>query len=430
MAPSLGIDNKVSEIGEIFPSMLGAEYYGFDHITWYVGNAKQAASYFITRLGFNQIAYRGPETGSRAVASYVVTNGGAIFVLTSPVCGRLAEDQTSKFRITSEEKRLLDEIHDHLEKHGDGVKDVAFRVNAGVQSKWERAVAHGAVSVMKPTIISSEEAGGGNIEMAVIKSYGDTTHTLVNRDNFKGCFMPGYVRVEKEDEINELLPAVEFIEIDHCVGNQPWNGLEKAVKFYEDCLNFHRYWTVDDADMCSDYSALRSVVVASPNEVIKMPLNEPAVGKKKSQIEEFVDYYNGSGVQHIAFRTHDIISAVTNLRKRGVQFLSVPAAYYDAMRSRLAAINIANTGVNATASDHKKRSLVINESIDALQALDILIDFDEQGYLLQIFTKHVLDRPTVFLEVIQRNNFNGFGAGNFKSLFEAFEREQATRGNL
>ncbi|OAX83248.1 4-hydroxyphenylpyruvate dioxygenase [Emergomyces africanus] len=376
MAPSLSMDNKESEMGEIFPSMMGSEYYGFDHITWYVGNAKQAASYFITRLGFNQIAYRGPETGSRAVASYVIANGGATFVLTSPVCGKLAEHQTSKFRISNEEKRLLDEIHDHLEKHGDGVKDVAFRVNADTQSRWERAVARGAVSVMKPTTINGEEAGSGKIEMAAIKSFGDMTHTLINRDNFKGCFMPGYVRVEDEDVINELLPVVEFTEIDHCVGNQPWNGLENAVKFYEDCLDFHRYWTVDDEDMCSDYSAMRSVVVASPNEIIKMHLNEPAVGKRKSQIEEFVDYYNGSGVQHIAFRTHDIISAVTNLRKRGVEFLSVPTAYYDAMRSRLAAINTSNK--NTT----KKGNLIINESIDTLQALNILIDFDEQGYLL------------------------------------------------
>ncbi|KLJ09259.1 4-hydroxyphenylpyruvate dioxygenase 2 [Blastomyces silverae] len=425
MTRALSFDNTASEDGEIFPSMLGPEYYGFDHITWYVGNAKQAASYFITRLGFTQIAYRGPETGSRAVASYVITNGGATFVLISPVCGKLADDETSSFGISDEEKVLLDEIHAHLEKHGDGVKDVAFQVNANVKSKWERAVAHGAVSVMRPTIISGEEPGSGRIELATIKSYGDTTHTLVNRDHYKGCFMPGYVRVGKGDAINKLLPAVEFIEIDHCVGNQPWNGLDKAVKFYEDCLDFHRYWTVDDKNMCSDYSAMRSVVVASPNEVIKMPLNEPAVGKKKSQIEEFVDYYNGSGVQHIAFRTHDIISTVTNLRQRGVEFLSVPATYYDAMRARLAAIGAGNTDGN-----NKGGNLVIKESIDSLQALNILIDFDEQGYLLQIFTKHVLDRPTVFLEVIQRNNFDGFGAGNFKSLFEAFEREQAARGNL
>ncbi|KAL2365778.1 hypothetical protein RJZ56_001233 [Blastomyces dermatitidis] len=424
MTRSLSFDTTGTENGEIFPSILGPEYYGFDHITWYVGNAKQAASYFITRLGFNQIAYRGPETGSRTVASYVISNGSATFVMTSPVCGKLAEDETSSFGISDEEKVLLDEIHAHLEKHGDGVKDVAFQVNANVRSKWERAVAHGAVSVLRPTIIRGEEPGSGKIELATIKSYGDTTHTLVNRDRYRGCFMPGYVQVEKGDAINELLPAVEFIEIDHCVGNQPWNGLDKAVKFYEDCLDFHRYWTVDDKTMCSDYSAMRSIVVASPNEVIKMPLNEPAVGKKKSQIEEFVDYYNGSGVQHIAFRTQDIISTVTNLRKRGVEFLSVPTTYYDAMRTRLAAIGAGNTDGN------KGGNLVIKESIDSLQALNILIDFDEQGYLLQIFTKHVVDRPTVFLEVIQRNNFDGFGAGNFKSLFEAFEREQAARGNL
>ncbi|EDN03818.1 4-hydroxyphenylpyruvate dioxygenase [Histoplasma capsulatum] len=428
MGPSLCFDSTTatSENGEIMPSMLGPEYYGFDHITWYVGNAKQAASYLITRMGFNPVAYRGPETGSRALVSYVIANSGATFVMTSPVCGKLATDEISKFQISVREQALLDEIHTHLENHGDGVKDVAFRVNADVKAKWERAVANGAISVVNPTIISGDEPGSGQIEMATIKSFGDTTHTLINRDHYKGCFLPGYVRVEQGDSINELLPPIDFIEIDHCVGNQPWNGLDMAVKFYEDCLNFHRYWSVDDKSLCSGYSSMRSIVVASPNEVIKMPLNEPAVGKKKSQIEEFVDYYNGSGVQHIAFRTNDIITAITNLRKRGVEFLSVPAAYYDVIRARLAAMNAGNTGVHGD----KKGNLVINESIDTLQALNILIDFDEQGYLLQIFTKHVLDRPTVFFEVIQRNNFDGFGAGNFKSLFEAFEREQAARGNL
>ncbi|PGG96774.1 4-hydroxyphenylpyruvate dioxygenase [Helicocarpus griseus UAMH5409] len=417
MAPSFNFDSASSENGaEIFPSMLGPEYYGFDHITWYVGNAKQAASYFITRLGFNPIAYSGPETGSRSLASYVVTNGSAIFVFKSPICDKIIEisnGTNDNPELSKLEKQVLTNIHEHLANHGDGVKDIAFRINGHVKATWDKAVIRGAVSVIEPMSISGQDPGSGKVELATIKSYGDTTHTLINRDNFTGCFMPGYVPVDEEDPINEYLPSVELLEIDHCVGNQPWNGLDKAVKFYEECLDFHRYWTVDDSTMCSEYSAMRSVVVASPNEVIKMPLNEPAAGKKKSQIEEFVDYYNGSGVQHIALRTNDIITVVTNLRKRGVQFLSVPASYYDSIRTRLAGSN-----------------LVVNESIDALQALDILIDFDEQGYLLQIFTKHVVDRPTVFLEVIQRNNFDGFGAGNFKSLFEAFEREQGVRGNL
>ncbi|KAK2748853.1 hypothetical protein FQN55_003995 [Onygenales sp. PD_40] len=415
---------------DIFPAMLGPEYYGFDHITWYVGNAKQAATYYTTRLGFSHIAYRGPETGSRAVASYVISNGGATFVLTSPVCSQNTENGRTDHNLTPEDKKLLDEIYAHLEKHGDGVKDIAFRVNGHVRTMWEKAVANGAASVVEPTVIKAIAPAKGQIEIATIQSYGDTTHTLVNRDAFEDgairCFMPGYVCVESDDPINEFLPAVEFEEIDHCVGNQPWNGVDKAVKFYEDCLDFHRYWSVDDKSMCSEFSAMRSIVIASPNEAIKMPLNEPAIGKKKSQIEEFVDYYNGSGVQHIAFRTTDIITTVTNLRKRGVEFLSVPASYYDTMRERLSS----PPSSSSSSSSSPTTVPVINESIESLQKLNILIDFDENGYLLQIFTKHVLDRPTVFLEIIQRNNFDGFGAGNFKSLFEAFEREQAVRGNL
>ncbi|PGH27275.1 4-hydroxyphenylpyruvate dioxygenase [Polytolypa hystricis UAMH7299] len=393
---------------EIYPSKLGPEYVGFDHITWYVGNAKQAASYYISRMGFNQIAYLGPETGSRFVTSYVVVNGGVKFVLTSPVRGppRDGEDDD----ISEGERELLTEIHEHLTKHGDGVKDVAFRVKGNLRAIWEKAVAHGAQPVKAPEVIKHM---GGRIEVAIIGAYGDTTHTLVNRERYTGCFLPGYTPVVAPDPINRYLPIIDFIEIDHCVGNQPWYGVDKAVKFYEDCLDFHRYWTVDDRNMCTDFSAMRSVVIASPNEVIKMPLNEPAIGKKKSQIEEFVDYYNGAGVQHIAFRTNDIVAAVANLRERGVTFLSVPDVYYTTIRQRL-----------------KDAGMVLSESIDRLQKLHILIDFDERGYLLQTFAKHVLNRPTVFIEVIQRNNFDGFGAGNFKSLFEAFEREQALRGNL
>ncbi|PYI02201.1 putative 4-hydroxyphenylpyruvate dioxygenase [Aspergillus sclerotiicarbonarius CBS 121057] len=392
---------------DIFPSKLGPEYVGFDHITWYVGNAKQAASYYVTRMGFEQVAYRGPETGSQGIVSYVVSNNATAFVLTSPV---RALSQTERDDLPDEERRSLAKICDHLAKHGDGVKDVAFRIEGDVESVWKRAVDHGAPSIRPPQIQHDGEKGA--IVLATIGTYGDTVHSLINRQRYSGPLLPGYKALTDRDPLNQQLPKIEFIEIDHCVGNQPWNGVDPAVQYYEDCLDFHRYWTVDDAGMCGEYSAMRSIVVASPNEAIKMPMNEPAQGKRQSQIEEFVDFYNGAGVQHIAFRTHDIIAAVTRLQKRGVTFLRVPDEYYEDLRRRL--------------SDGGPE---LNEDIDALQRLHILVDFDEKGYLLQIFTKHVVDSPTMFIEVIQRNNFDGFGAGNFKCLFEAYEREQALRRN-
>ncbi|PWY87667.1 putative 4-hydroxyphenylpyruvate dioxygenase [Aspergillus heteromorphus CBS 117.55] len=397
----------MGEAADIFPSNLGPEYVGFDHVTWYVGNARQAASYYITRMGFEHIAYRGPETGSRSIVSYVVSNNATAFVLTSPVRAIAQSDQYGD--LPEEEKRSLAEIHSHLMKHGDGVKDVAFRIDGDVESVWKRAVEHGAPAIKHPQIQHDGEKGA--IVIATVGTYGDTVHSLINRQRYSGPFLPGYRAVTDRDPLNRQLPKIDFIEIDHCVGNQPWHGVDPAVQYYENCLDFHRYWTVDDAGMCGEFSAMRSIVVASPNEVIKMPMNEPAPGKKRSQIEEFVDFYNGAGVQHIAFRTHDIITAVTRLQERGMTFLCVPDKYYDGLRQRL--------------SDGGPE---LKEDIDTLQKLHILVDFDEKGYLLQIFTKHVVDSPTMFLEVIQRNNFDGFGAGNFKSLFEAYEREQALRG--
>ncbi|RAK72370.1 4-hydroxyphenylpyruvate dioxygenase family protein [Aspergillus fijiensis CBS 313.89] len=383
-------------------------YTGYDYVSWYVGNARQTATYFVAHFGFSIVAYRGPETGSYLSCSYVVANGAARFVFTAPI---VAADNAAEQRGSDEDRRLLDEIQTHLNKHGDGVKDIAFQVD-DVTGVWEHAVQNGgAVSLQEPTTLTDEV--DGEILRATIKTFGDTAHTLINRSGYRGVFLPGYAAVSGLDRLNDLLPPVDVIEIDHCVGNQPWDGLDTIVKFYEDALNFHRYWTVDDKEMCSEFSAMRSVVVASPDEVIKMPMNEPAVGLKKSQIEEFVDYYNGAGCQHIAFRTANIIAAVENLGQRGVNFLTVPANYYTTMKKRLAA-----------------SSLSIAEDIDTLQRYNILIDFDEGGYLLQIFTKHVVDRPTVFIEIIQRENFDGFGAGNFRSLFEAFERDQAARGNL
>lgn len=249
---------------------------------------------------------------------------------------------------------------------------------------------------------------------ATIQTYGETTHTLISRGNYGGVFLPGYKAAsEKIDPFNLLLPTVALEAVDHCVGNQDWDEMDDICDYYEKVLGFHRFWSVDDKDICTEFSALKSIVMASPDETIKMPMNEPAHGKKKSQIEEYIDFYGGAGVQHIALRTPDIISAVTNLRARGVEFITIPENYYVAMRQKL-----------------KAAGMKLEEDFDTLQRLGILIDFDEGGYLLQLFTKHLLDRPTVFIEIIQRNNFEGFGAGNFKSLFEALERDQADRGNL
>ncbi|KOS37944.1 hypothetical protein ACN38_g11247 [Penicillium nordicum] len=385
---------------------MNPNYIGFDYIGWYVGNARQTVSYFVNNYGFSVLAYRGPETGSFATTAYVVGNGAARFVFTAPLS---SPDSSWDTRASKEERTFCSDLHAHLTKHGDGVKDIAFQVDE-VRSVWAHAVENGAESVREPEVIKSDE---GEVLIAAIRTFGDTIHTLINRSAYGGQFLPGFKTVENTHNLQKHLPKIDIVEIDHCVGNQPWDGLDGIVKYYEEALNFHRFWTVDDKEMCTDFSAMRSVVVSSPNEVIKMPMNEPTVGKKKSQIEEFCDYYNGAGCQHIAFRTNNIIEAVDSLQKRGVDFLSVPDTYYVDVRKRL-----------------QRMGTKVAEDIDTLQQYNILIDFDEGGYLLQIFTKHVGDRPTVFLEIIQRENFDGFGAGNFKSLFEAFEREQALRGNL
>jgi 4-hydroxyphenylpyruvate dioxygenase len=270
------------------------------------------------------------------------------------------------------------------------------------------------VSVQPPRKRSDEN---GFVITAIIRTYGDTTHTLISRGSYHGVFVPGYksIHASKLDPLQRLLPSVKLEAIDHCVGNQDWGAMEAACAYYEKCLSFHRFWSVDDSQISTEFSALNSIVMASPNNVVKMPINEPAPGKKKSQIEEYVDFYGGAGVQHIALRTHDIISAVSNMRARGVEFINVPETYYTTMRLRLKT---------------DKRNWKLQEDFDTIQKLNILIDFDESGYLLQLFTKPLMDRPTVFIEIIQRNDFDGFGAGNFKSLFEAIEREQAERGNL
>ncbi|PSR83238.1 Glyoxalase/Bleomycin resistance protein/Dihydroxybiphenyl dioxygenase [Coniella lustricola] len=382
---------------------------GYDHVTWWVGNAKQAASYYSTLFGMRPLAYRGLETGSRFFTSHVVGNGDVRFVFTSPIrsYAHLPGDEP----ITPEEKQLLQEMHAHLERHGDAVKDVAFEVDS-VEGVYSRAISNGAEAVQAPKQLSDKQFG--SVTTAVIRTYGDTTHTLISRDGYSGPFLPGY-RAATAPACALAFPDVKMTRIDHCVGNQDWDAMISACEFYERCLSFHRFWSVDDSQISTEFSALNSIVMASDNEVVKMPINEPAPGKKRSQIEEYVIFNSGAGVQHIAILTPDIVSSVTALRARGVQFIDVPDSYYATMRHRLKT---------------EKRSWELQEDFETLEKLHILIDYDEGGYLLQLFTKPLMDRPTVFIEIIQRNKFEGFGAGNFKSLFEAIEREQAERGNL
>jgi len=365
-------------------------YYGFDHVVWWVGNAKQAAEWYCIRFGFEPVAYRGLETGHREVVSHVLKQGNIFFVFQSPLNpGNKA-------------------MGDHMMQHGDGVRDVAFTVD-DARAIYEKAVSRGAKSIREPW---EEKDEHGTVIMATVATYGDTHHTFVQRKDYKGTFLPGYAPARK-DPVLAVLPEVGLDFIDHCVGNQPDNEMEPVCKWYEKMLDFHRFWSVDDKQIMTEYSALRSVVMTDYDEKVKMPINEPAVGKKKSQIQEYVEFYGGAGVQHIALNTKDVLKAVAALRARGVEFLPAPKAYYDNLRLRLAASPVK-----------------VKEDLAEIEKLSILVDYDDNGYLLQIFTKPLQDRPTVFIEIIQRNNHNGFGAGNFKALFEAIEAEQARRGNL
>ncbi|KAI8908780.1 hypothetical protein PhCBS80983_g01078 [Powellomyces hirtus] len=367
------------------------KYQGYDHLTFWVGNAKQAASYYTTRFGFTAIGYKGLETGDRQVVSHAVAQGKIVFVFQSPL-----EPDNKLYA-------------DHHSLHGDAVKDVAFAVD-DARAVYKNAVARGATSVREPWVESDEH---GEVVMATIATYGDVEHTFVQRANYKGNFLPGYRAPTFVDPLTELLPKPNLLQIDHIVGNQPDLQMVAACELYERALGFHRFWSVDDSQIHTEYSALRSIVMTDYDEVVKMPVNEPANGKKKSQIQEFVDYHGGAGVQHIALRTDDVITAVSNLRARGVEFLTIPPVYYENLALRLA--------TSATK---------VTESLETLQKLHILVDYDENGYLLQIFSKPVEDRPTLFIEIIQRKNHQGFGAGNFKALFEAIEFEQEKRGNL
>lgn len=355
---------------------------GTDYVEFYVGNAKQAAHFYKTAFGFQSLAYAGPETGVRNKASYVITQNKLTFVLTTP----LKTDNV---------------IAEHIYKHGDGVKYLALRVDEATDA-WHQTTKRGGKSYMEPTTLKDDN---GEVVLSGIHTYGDTVHLFVERKNYKGAFMPGYVKWESA--YNPIDTGLLYV--DHCVGNVGWNQMNPWVKFYEDVMGFRNILSFDDKDISTEYSALMSKVMSNGNGFVKFPINEPAEGKKKSQVEEYLDFYNGEGVQHVAIATHDIIKTVTDLQNRGVEFLKVPTTYYETILDRVGKID---------------------EDLQPLSELGILIDKDDEGYLLQIFTKPLQDRPTLFFEIIQRKGAKSFGKGNFKALFEALEREQALRGNL
>lgn len=353
-----------------------------DYIEFYVGNAKQAAHFFRTAFGFSLKAFAGLETGVRDRVSYVMEQGEIRLVLT----GAVGPDSP---------------IAEHVHLHGDGVKDIAFRV-VDCESAFREATKRGAKVIMEPTESAND---WGVVKRATIGTYGDTVHTFVERKQYRGVWMPGF------RSIKEPAPAVSIglAAIDHIVGNVELNHMLAWVKFYEDVMGFTQFQTFDDKDISTEYSALMSKVMAGGGGKVKLPINEPAEGKKKSQIQEYLDFYRGPGVQHIALITGDIIATVTALQNNGIQFLTTPDSYYDDLTDRVGKIA---------------------EPLDELRRLKILVDRDEEGYLLQIFTRPLVDRPTVFFEIIQRRGSRGFGKGNFKALFAAIEREQELRGNL
>lgn len=355
---------------------------GTDYIELYVGNAKQAAHYYKTAFGFQSLAYAGPETGVRDRASYVLVQDKIRLVLTSPLQSGHA-------------------IAEHHKKHGDGVKVLALWVDDAYDA-YEQTIKRGAKSYMEPHTLQD---ANGEVRMSGIHTYGEVIHMFVERKNYSGVFMPGFV--ELKSEYNPEPVGLRYV--DHCVGNVGWNQMNPWVKFYEDVMGFKNILSFDDNDISTEYSALMSKVMSNGNGYVKFPINEPAEGKKKSQVEEYLDFYEGEGVQHIAVATSNIIETVTKLKHRGVEFLRVPNNYYDQVLDRVGKID---------------------EDLKPLSELGILIDRDDEGYLLQIFTKPVEDRPTMFFEIIQRKGAKSFGKGNFKALFEALEQEQALRGNL
>ena len=350
------------------------------HVEFYVGNAKQAAFYYRKAFGYNQTAYSGLETGDREKASYVLEQGRVRLVFSTPLNGN-------------------NELAEHIRRHGDGVKDIAFHVD-DAKACYEACIARGAKSAREPETLSDEN---GSVTKASIFTYGETLHSFISHDDYNGPFLPGFIekKVEGED--------VGLKYIDHIVGNVELGKMEHWVNFYADVMGFSQIQEFSDEDIATEYSALMSKVMESDNGRIKFPINEPAEGKKKSQIDEYLDFYDGPGVQHVVLLTSDIIKSIKKLKENGIEFLEVPDTYYEDLTKRVGAID---------------------EDIEVLRKLKILVDRDDEGYLLQLFTKPVEDRPTVFYEVIQRKGSKGFGIGNFKALFEAIERHQAERGNL
>lgn len=356
---------------------------GTDYVRFYVGNAKQAAHFYRTAFGFQPVAYSGLETGNRESTSFLLKQGKIRFLLTSSLVGD-------------------SEVAEHVKLHGDGVKDIALWVD-DARSAYEETISRGAISVHEPRVLEDEN---GHVVIAAIRTYGDTIHTFVERSNYSGIFMPGFQAWETPD-FSTADVGLQYL--DHCVGNVHLGDMNRYADFYSDVLGFRNLLTFDDKDISTEYSALMSKVMANGNDRIKFPINEPAAGKKKSQIEEYLDFYGGPGVQHVAMATNNIIETVSALRSRGVEFLNIPDTYYESLLDRVGEID---------------------EDLEPLRHLGILVDRDDEGYLLQIFTRPVQDRPTVFYEIIQRKGARSFGKGNFKALFESIEREQARRGNL
>jgi 4-hydroxyphenylpyruvate dioxygenase len=350
------------------------------HVEFWVGNAKQAAFYYRKAFGFSQLAYSGLETGNRQFASYVLAQGKVRFIIATPF------DPTH-------------EASEHIRRHGDGVRDIALLVE-DADFAFAEAVRRGAEPVFEPR---DEQDDRGAIRRAAIKTYGDTIHSFISYKNYEGPFLPGYTPAEVAGE------PVGIVAVDHMVGNVELGAMSTWCEWYSKVMGFSRYITFDDKDINTEYSALMSIVMSDDNKVVKFPINEPADGKKKSQIQEYLEAYYGPGVQHVALQCGDEIETVSRLRDNGIEFLRVPDSYYDELPSRVGAID---------------------EPLDKLKELGILVDRDEEGYLLQIFTKPVQDRPTVFFEIIQRKGARGFGKGNFRALFESIEREQERRGNL
>ncbi|MEP6676319.1 MAG: 4-hydroxyphenylpyruvate dioxygenase [Ferruginibacter sp.] len=373
---TLAIDSKQQATTDFLPLQ------GTDYVEFYVGNAKQAAHFYKTAFGFQSLAYAGPETGMKDKVSYVIRQNKLTFVLTTPL-------------------RTDNEIADHIYKHGDGVKVLALKVEDAA-SAYEETTKRGGKSYLAPSVLKDDQ---GEVILSGIHTYGETVHLFIERKNYNGIFMPGFR--EWKTEYNPS--STGLLYVDHCVGNVGWNQMNPWVKFYEEVMGFKNILSFDDKDISTEYSALMSKVMSNGNGFVKFPINEPAEGKKKSQVEEYLDFYNGEGVQHVAIATANIIETVKDLQSRGIEFLKIPASYYEEVLDRVGKID---------------------EDLAPLKELGILIDRDEEGYLLQIFSRPLEDRPTVFFEIIQRKGAKSFGKGNFKALFEALEREQDSRGNL